>query len=343
MFKQAGVVGVELDTGVIRAVELKGKPGKAKLVMAGLMEIPQEAVVDGSVVQVSEVSEALGRLWAEAKFGSRKVVLGTFNQNVITRMIAFPKVPEAKLDQAIRLHAQEYFPIPLSQMIMDYAVVGEVQGNNGPELEILLVAAKTSSLEKGIAALQDSGLKPVVIDASPLALLRVLPEEKLTGTVAVVDISHGQSSLLMAVDGVPRYARLIPVSLKQYTDQLGLTLKDVSVDEQVGENEPFVAAGGEPAQAFNNWALAAAAEIRSTINYFVKQDSWPEVSSLYLSGPGARIPMLPELLQDELGLVVEVFRPLDKVAASEKKRIDRQVAKPDFAISVGLALRGLEG
>jgi type IV pilus assembly protein PilM len=342
LFKQAGVVGLEMDTGVIRAVELRGKSGSAELVAAGMVEIPEEAVVEGTVADVSAVSDALGRLWAEAKFGSRDVVLGVFNQGVITRMINFPKVPESKLDQAIRLQAQEYFPIPLSQMILDFAVVGETNVNTRPELEVLLVAARISALEKCLAALQESRLKPKVIDASPLALMRTLPREKFAGTVAVVNICNGLGSLLMMVDGVPRFARVIPVSLQQYAAQLGLTLKDVPAPFGGEETEQYVAAAGET-MAFGKWGLAVAEEVRSTINYFIKMEDRLEVDSLVLSGGGARITGLPELLQDELGVTVDVIQTLANVAASAKKQTNREAALPDFAVSAGLALRGLEG
>ena len=115
MFGKAGVVGLELETGVIRAVQLKGKAHRAKLVAAGMVEIPEEAVVDGTVIDAGAVGEALLKLWTEAGFGSREVVLGTFNQGVITRLIKFPRVPESKLGQAIRLRRPGIFshsPLP---------------------------------------------------------------------------------------------------------------------------------------------------------------------------------------------------------------------------------------
>ena len=68
---------------------------------------------------------------------------------------------ENKLGQAIHLSAQDYFPIPLSRMVLDFAVVGEAQGENGPELELLVVAARTADLEKSLAALQLNRLKPL--------------------------------------------------------------------------------------------------------------------------------------------------------------------------------------
>lgn len=343
LFKQAGVVGVEFDTGVIRAVELQGKPGSARLVAAGMVDIPEEAVMDGAVSHVEEVSEALNRLWAEAGFSSRDVVLGVFNQDVITRLINFPKVPENKLDQAIRLQAGEYFPIPLSQMVLDFAVVGEKK-ENGAELEVLLIAAKNSMLEKSIEVLHGSKLIPRVIDASPLALLRTLPPEKLVGTVAVVDISNSLSSLLMVVEGLPRFARVMPVSLQRYAVKLGLSLSDVpTLAGGWREGEEYVAAGGEVPDSLENWGLDAAGEIRSTINYFIKLEDRSEVDSIILSGRGARLAGFPQLLQAELGVPVEVVRPLNRIEPSGRKQTDREAAEPDFAVSAGLALRGLEG
>lgn len=346
LFKQSGVVGLEFDTGVIRAVEMEGKPGSARLVAAGQVDIPEDAVVEGSVVQPGAVGEALRRLWGEAGFKSRNVVMGLYNQSVITRLINFPKVPAGKLEQAIRLQAQDYIPIPLSQMVLDFAVVGEREDNGRQELEVLLVAAKTSTLEKGIAALEESRLNLAVVDASPLALMRALPEKKLVGTVAVVDISNGSGSLLMVVDGVPRFARVIPVSLRQYASQLGYSLlaAPIRFEGEEGSDQYVAAAGTEAMNVFESWAHRAADELRSTISYFVKMDaSGREVDSLVLSGIGARVTGLAAIIEEELGLPVEVVQPLANVKASGKKQVDRLVAKPDFAVSTGLALRGLEG
>ncbi|MGI6659112.1 MAG: hypothetical protein ACOX4N_06880 [Dethiobacteraceae bacterium] len=50
------VVGLEMDTGMIRAVEVKGKNGAAKVVAAGEYPLPEKAVVEGVVQDVEAVS-----------------------------------------------------------------------------------------------------------------------------------------------------------------------------------------------------------------------------------------------------------------------------------------------
>ncbi len=339
----AGVVGVEMDTGVIRAVELSGSAASPRLVRAGQVEIDDEAVVEGAVADIGMVTAALRKLWAKSRFGSRDVVLGTFNQGVITRLISFPKMPKDKLDQAIRLQSGEYFPIPLSQLTMDFAVLGEKEGNNGPELEVLLVAARTAMLNSSVTALEACRLVPKVIDASPFAMLRVLPKEQVKEqTLAMVDVSHGVGSLVMLADGAPRFARVIPVSLEEYADEVGFSWRELlpalSSSPEKQEEPVFF----DSLAALDEWGLKAVEEISSSINFFIKMDNRPGVDRVILSGAGARLPGFLDLLETQLDLPVEVVQPLSRMAGSQQSVLDQEAALPDFAVSTGLALRGLE-
>ncbi|MBS4030500.1 MAG: type IV pilus assembly protein PilM [Clostridiales bacterium] len=337
VFGDSGVVGLEIDTGVIRAVEVRGKNGSARIVAAGQVEIPESAVSDGAVLDVETVSQALKQLWSGAGLGSKNVVLGTFNQSVLMRLINFPKVPKDKLEQALRLQAGEFFPIPLSQMVLDFAVVGEIDGEDGPQYEVLLVAAKKAQLEQSLKAILDSKLKPRIVDATPLALLRTLPEDKLVGTTVIVALSNGLSSLLLSLDGVPRFARVMPVALKQYLSRLGASLMVGSEDAVAATKET-----GSGDEIFRRWGLSVAAEIRASISYYVKQDNFSEVDRIILSGRGAQVIGLPELLAEDLGVAVELINPVSNVVVSGNLGINWDLEGPNYAVSVGLALRGLE-
>jgi type IV pilus assembly protein PilM len=340
-FGEAGVVGLEMDTGVIRAVELRGKPGKVRLLAAGRVELPESAVVDGVVNDASAAGSALERLWSKSRFSSRDVVVGTYNQGVLMRLVSFPKVPKEKLAQALRLQAGDYFPIPLSQMVLDFAVVGESENKeNGLQYDVLLVAARRAQLDNCLDALKYSRLQPKIVDASPLALLRSLAPEKTAGTVVLLDISNGLSSLLLVSKGVPRFARVIPVSLRHYMEALGLVVDETSTVE---EREDVAAARQGGGQPLEKWAAELAGEVRSSISYVAKQENWGEVEMILLSGRGARIPNLPVLLADQLGVAVEVVKPLAKVSGVGSSDVNWETEGPDFAVSVGLALRGLEG
>ncbi|EEG78354.1 type IV pilus biogenesis protein PilM [Dethiobacter alkaliphilus] len=332
LFGKGGVVGLEFDTGLIRAVEVRGKNGSAKVVAGGQVPVPDSAVSDGIVQEPEVVADALQKLWSKAGIGSKNVVLGMFNQGVIMRLINFPKVPKDKLEQALRLQAGEYFPIPLSQMILDFAVVGEVENNGAEQYEVLLVAAKKTHMEPSLEALKKAKLNVDVVDATPLALMRALPKEKLEGTVVLVDLAMGLSNLLLSIDGMPRFARVIPVNLKQYVNNVGASL-EVQADYQ-----QYVAAAleKEAGEEFARWGNGVAREIRASISFYVKTDNLEDVDRVILSGKGAKVIGLADLLSEDLNVPVEVVQPMANVDSKA------ELEGPEFAVCVGLALRGLE-
>lgn len=335
LFAGGGSIGLELDTGFIRAAEVGGRGGNLKVTAAAQVLIPKTAVVDGVVQEVATVSEALNKLWAQAKFSSRNVVLGMFNQSVIIRLITFPKVPKNKLEQAVKLQAGEYIPIPPAQMLLDMALVGEVDGEEGPQYELLLVAARKAQLEPSLAALKMSRLLPKVIDLAPFAMMRVVPQEKLLGNVVLVDLSMGLGSVLLAVDGMPRFARVMPVGLAQFHGSLGLVVDAEQYHRQVAATLEK----GSDEQGFDRWGQSVAAEIRTSISYYIKQENLKSVGRILLSGIGAQVAGLAPLLQDELEVAVEVAQPLTNFKG---RQANFAVSGAEFAVSIGLALRGLE-
>ncbi len=338
-FRPAGAVGLELDAGEVRAVELRGTPRTPRLVAWGRQDLPEGAVVEGAVTDPKAVAAALERLWAAAGIGSRDVVLGIANQGVLIRLGTVPKVPENKLAQLIRYQAQDYLPIPLNQAVLDFAVVGQTTGGNGPLLEVLLVAAKRDMLQSFLEALSVARLNVTAIDAAPLALLNAVLTNERRGTVAVVNVGNGLSHILIAADGMPRFARLIPVSLQDAVKSFGLSLGDAEPDE----------AGAEPGTArqrrkekLRAWCDNVTGEINSSIGYYLAQPGSAGVDRIVISGRGARLAGLAEYMAERLDLRVEKVRPLEGVTVQPGcEHITREVL--DFAVCIGLARRGLEG
>ncbi|KAF1086579.1 Competence protein A [Sporotomaculum syntrophicum] len=352
LLKSADAVGLELDTGIIRVVSLSGVKHAPSLVAAGEITIPEDAVSEGVVADVDAVASALEELWAKARIGSREVTLGISNQGVLMRLTNFPKIPDNKLSQALHFQAGEYLPISPDEMVLDYAVMGEIDGDNGRLLQILLVAARRDLLDKSLQAVQKAALVPRVVDAVPLALMRTLPAERLKSSLLLADISNGLTTLLLVTDGIPRFARVIPHSLKSYACELDKPLEELlqavcqaaasAQDNRLpGEHasDTGQAAAGSPSV----WELALANDIRSSIGYYMTQTEEVAVDALIISGRGARLAGLTEYLQAEIELPVEIIDPLVNIKDYIRvKDVDLQRKGPDFAVAIGLALRGLE-
>lgn len=367
-------MGLELDSTEARAVELSGGPASPRLESWGRAPLPPGAVSDGMVLQPEAVASALEKLWHRAGIGSREVILGLYNQAVLVRMANFPEVPAGKVDQMVRLQAQEHIPVPLGTVVLDHAVIGKASTERGNVLEVLLVAARRDMLKSFLTALSAARLKPLDIDVSPLALIRNLSPQTLKGTVAILDVGVGLSNLLVVSRNAPRLVRLLPAGLQGAADLLGCTADDLvpapgDVDPRekgpVAERYPqpgpvpLPEAAGElactlgdwsppgpdrarelPDGALSPWVRSLEGEIRSSIGYYLAQPGSAPVEGLLLSGRGSRLEGLDAHLQRRLNITVGVMQPLQGI--KHREDLAGLPAAPDFSVSAGLARRGLE-
>ena len=136
------VIGLEMDSKEIRAVEITGSVRQPVISAWGRMSLPEGIVKDGRVMNVESLSLYLDKLISQNGFKSRDVMLGIANQDVIIRFASFPKVPEDKIRNMVMFQAQEYIPVPIEELQLDYVVAGEKQNEDGAFLNIILVGAR---------------------------------------------------------------------------------------------------------------------------------------------------------------------------------------------------------
>ncbi len=328
-------VGLEIDTGIIRAVEAAGTANSPKLISMAHIPLPEGAVEEGMVTDPVKVGEALRDLWNSGTLKHRKVLLGVANQGVLVRYSTIPKVPKEKMDNVIRFHAQELLPIPLDSVVMDYMVIGEREDEGSSLLEILLVAARRDMLNGFISALNAAKLEAADVDVSTLAMMRILPLVADRRTVAMVNVSNGLSNILVSASRVPRLARLVSVKINDLAEILGCPLTEVLL--RAGH-------GGRTAQdKYFGWLRSLIAETRSSLNYYQNQNHASEIEAIILNGRGARLSGIATMMQDALELPVKIVNPFEGFSNANQKTGGSGLEAVDFAISAGLARRGLEG
>lgn len=327
MFGKKSVVGVELDSNEIRAVELSGETGKPRLTAWGRVPLPEGAVTDGQIVDVETVRDALNTLRQSSGIGQSEVLLGVLNQGVLVRLANYPQVDKEKQDSMIRMQAQDFMPLPLSSVILDYAVVSP---DAAEQLEVLLVAGRRDMISSFVSAFTGTRWKMKDIDVSALVLTRVIPTEMMGKTVAVVDLANGMTGLMIAAEGVPRLVRLLSVRFSELAKLKGSNVAEI-LDKTSANDEEIT-----------RWLENITGEIRSSINYYHGQQSKHRVESVLLTGRGSRLRGLKEALSVGLGMPVDVAEPFYNggIETHRDDEIVREAA--DFSAAISLALRGLE-
>ena len=232
-------IGLDIGSFAVRAVELS-IDGTPKLVRFGQVALPRGAVRDGEIVDPEAVSAAIRRLWSEAGFRSKRVVLGVANQRVIVRQAEMPAMSEEELAAALRFEAQELIPIPIEDAILDFQVIEHLSGgDNGDRVRILLAAAQQDMIRTHVHAVEGAGLRVAMVDVIPFALVRALAQAGgdvlgSTGRAeAIVCVGAGVTNVVVHENGVPRFVRVLLVGGDDITDAIA---RDLDIDPDAAED-----------------------------------------------------------------------------------------------------------
>ena len=179
MAKVNSAIGIEYNSHEIKAVELyKHSDGRIDVIAAGKELLDDSVMGNGIILDNSLFGVALNDLMTKGNFNkTAPVVVGVNNENVIMRYATFPKVPEEKLRGVVTMQAQDFIPVPVSELGLDFVVIDETTDDDQPALNVLLVGARNLMLENLTQNFDEAKLEIVDIDSSFLAWCRVAIEE----------------------------------------------------------------------------------------------------------------------------------------------------------------------
>jgi type IV pilus assembly protein PilM len=345
------VVGLDIGSSGVRAAELTLAKGGATLERFGQVALPLGAVRNGEVVDQAAVSAAIKQLWAQAKFSSKKVVVGVANQKVVVRQVDLPWMPAGELKKALAFQVQDYVPMPVDQAILDFHPLEEFTNESGGRmLRVLLVAAARDMVETAIEAINGAGLQLEVVDLTSFAVLRSLVafEDGFdnTGVEALVDVGANVTNIVIHQGGVPRFVRILMMGGGDITDALAERL-GVAVEqaEAMKQESGMAAVAGQaessPAgRAIEGTANGFVEEIRGSIDYYMAQPGAARIDRVVLSGGGSRLSGLADRLASATRLPVQTARPLSKLKIGKTGLTPDQLAyvEPMVTVPVGLAM-----
>jgi len=324
--------------------------GGATLERFGQVALSAGAVRDGEVVDVDTVGQAIKQLWAQAKFTTKKVVVGVANQKVVVRQVDLPWLPLKELRQSLAFQVQDFIPMPVEQAILDFHPLEEFTNDAGARmLRVLLVAASREMVGSALQAVEKAGLTPSMVDLTSFAVLRSQVTASSGFAVeaeALVDIGSSVTNIVVHQGGVPRFVRILLMGGGDITDavaeRLGVPAEQAeSVKQTTGL--ALVAGSAEPHPA--NRAIEAIGsafveEVRGSLDYYLAQPGAARVSRVVLSGGGSQLGGLVERLASATRLPVEVARPLSVLKMGKTGLTQEQLdyVEPMVTVPVGLAL-----
>ncbi len=303
----SSIVGLEITEEEVRAAEVT--LGKELTIHAhGSVMLPPGAAKDSEVLDRAAVVAALHELWKKAGFKSKRVVLGIVSRRVLVRDYRTQAMAPELLKQALPFQVADLLPVPADQAVIDFYPVSQ----EGEQLTGLLVAAVADTVHELVKTLTEAKLHVEQVDLAPFGLLRAV--EKLTNaeeSVAVVHLGPHTSYVVVALHGVPRFVRIMPIEIPEAArrpdpdEETELYLQAVT-GEQTQTQSQSQSPGEEPEALTQQRIDDLVGQSINTLRFYVERSGGQRINRVLLTGAGAGIPGVQEGFQARISVPVTV-------------------------------------
>ncbi|MBI5328746.1 MAG: type IV pilus assembly protein PilM [Deltaproteobacteria bacterium] len=344
-FKKTDVIGLDIGSNSVKVIQLAPAKKSWRLVNIGIGHLPSEAIVDGYIIDSMTVISVVKELIASQGIKVKNCVSALTGHSVIIKKVNLPVMSEAELAESIQWEAEQYIPFPITDVNIDFQILGTDTEGRG-QMEVMLVAVKKDVINDYTNVIKESGLVPVIIDVDSFALenmfemnYSVAPNEN----IAIVNIGATITSINILRGGITIFTRAIPVGGNQLTEEiqkvLGISFKDAET-LKFGGSVSGIDAEGVP-QVVERVSGNVALEVKRSIDFFLGGAPGMFISKIYLSGGCTKTKALQAIIQERTTIPVEMVNPFTNIECSSKKfTMDyiKDVA-PCFGVGVGLAMR----
>lgn len=345
--KKDNVVGLDIGSRSLKAAEIVETKGGHKLKRFGIVDIPQGAIEDGTINDPESVADAIRRLFKSYNFKENNVAVSIGGYSVIVKKINVQTMAEEQLQETIHFEAEQYIPFDISDVNLDFQILGEVESNPN-QMSVFLVAAKKEMVNDYINLVNLAGLNPCIVDVEAFALQNVfeLNYDFSEDNVALIDIGASKTSLNILKGNSSVFMRDVSLGCVQINQKI-MSLLDCSYEQaeqfKHGDN-PDRLSPEDLNEIVSSVVTDWCTEIRRAIDFFYSTYPDDQIKRIVLSGGGANIAEFRDLLATEVAAEVEVIDPFRNFSI-ENKSFDpafiKQIA-PQAAICMGLAMRKVD-
>ena len=345
--KSKSVVGLDIGSSAVKAVELKPSGKGYKVVAFGIESVPPDSIVDGAIIDGAAVADAIRRVFENKAFKTKEVAASLSGNAVIVKKISLPVMTETELAESIYWEAEQYIPFDIQDVNLDYQILNAGTGEESAgTMDVLLVAAKKEKIADYTGVISQAGRLPVIVDVDAFALQNAYEVNYgLEADAVVVLLNAGASAININIitGNQSVFTRDISMGGNSYTEavQKELNLPFESA-EQIKRGQPVEGVTFEEVQpVLHAMTENVLLEIQKTFDFFKATASSDRIDRIVVSGGASRVDGFTASLQERFNTAVEAFDPFKTISFEPAKLgiADPEGLSAAAAVAVGLALR----
>lgn len=337
LYKDKPLLGLDISQTGLKAMTIDSKNwtvksyGNCNLDPAKL----NDAMEKGGMYLSNGIQELLAK-HIVGNIHTNRAAISMPTSRTFSRSILLPLEAQKNLIAAIELEAEQYIPVPISELYVDYRIINKTK----EAIEVLISAIPKLIVDNCLAACEASGLEVIMVEPGMNAVSRLLTrtEEGSLPTV-IVDINAASTDIAI-LDKAIRVSGGLAIGGNSFTitiaDKMRLSLEDAHQLKVLnglssGPKQAKITAALEPD------LKRIASEIRKIMRYYTERISnQTKIEQIIIVGGGSNVPGIGEFFTNEMLMPARTASPWQILDFGTLQQPSRQF-KSRYATVAGLA------
>jgi len=286
-----------------------------------------------------KISFIIRKIAGEAELGIAEVIVVLSEIPTKTRIVQMPKLNKEEAHDAIMWKIKKELSEDTEESVIRYQILDSVEEKDINKVNVLAIIAGKEKIDRKVNLLNSIGIYPTKITFSSLAVFSYFkyfhPEEADEGSV-IVDIGGYKSCLLIVERGILKMARDVNTGGEDFTKalegEISIDDKTYSIDSDNAQKLKFdygISSSNSVGKTFTGMPIYEVGkrlepvseklfhEIKTSIDFFRKNNPDSHIRHFYLTGGGSHLINLGHIISKPLGLQAKKFNLIPNLKLSD--------------------------
>lgn len=339
------VFGLDVGATTLKAVWMDRKKDGYILNSVFTAVSPVKGMTSESPFDQEEMAQVIGKMMKDANIRSRNVNISLPENQVFTKVIEMPFLSDKEIASAIYWEAEQYIPVPLNTITLDYQVLKKPETpDSNQKMSILLVGAPTQLINKYETIFEMVGLTISSVETEILSVLRAIVTDANFPTTLIVNIGAISTSFAIVKQNTLVFTYTVSIGgtalSRAIAADFGLTAQQAEEYKKTyGISDANF--GGKIGRATEPILQSILSETKKSLAYYNEKNVEDPIKQIIISGGTAKLPGFNAFLARNLATEIVIANPWKLLVSQDvpKEIIDEA---PSYTVAVGLAMREYE-
>jgi len=361
--------GLDISDSSLKIAKLEKKGIFLSLASFGKTEVKPGIIQEGEVKDEKALSEIIKESLDKVsgkKLHTNYVVASLPEEKAFLQVIQMPKMSEEELKKAVYFEAENYIPLPVDQVYLDFQIVTPIY-DHLDHFDVLIVALQKKIVDGYVNSFKKAGLKIKALEIESSAIARALIKKGISPhPLLLIDLGENRTNFIIFSGYSLRFASVLPISSRQLTQAVAEALKvdfleaeelklkyglSEKYQKKIKEKNKEETSPEKIFKALESILSDLTTQINKYLRYYqshVFHEHLPPgekiVEKILLCGGGTNLQGMSQFLSLELRIKTEISNPWTNILKEPLTEVPGLSFRESLAYTtaLGLALRGID-